>query len=247
MNELISIDRAVKLVDISDIKYIRHDVTNRIIGYNTFSADVGHNVKVVSSDVLHAITRTILLEWMVITDKLLTEIATLKKQGGKSTPANKLPGSTNTKSNLPTVKKDNDKPIDEKDKLIKKLTDENNKLKYTIGKFETRTKSTYEDINSLKQQIKDFEATYGKFTNPYFILRQIYNSGGYGEFNMCVTFAKMKIKPPKKGYDYWMQIFKTIHIVRETRKGVFQCIMDYSEANHALYKENPSFRHEDIN
>ena len=122
------------------------------------------------------------------------------------------------------------------------LTEQNiKKQDMKMAKLIAKIASIQEENRVLKQRVKEYDNTYGKYISPFTIIEELYR-GINDPYMILNKKESFKIKISTKQFNYWVGIFIDLEIVRRIDKSRLQSIAYYRDAHEILYKNDYTWK-----
>jgi len=130
--------------------------------------------------------------------------------------------------------------LDELDnRLIKKLENKIRTLEHKLENALKREEKLKEELNEEKETVSSYHRIYGSYVSPNMLITELYK-GGVLEYQNLNPKNKLNIKISEKQYNYWINVFLDLGIVKKDYRGRLIAGVNKIEAYNRIMAFNPA-------
>jgi len=127
--------------------------------------------------------------------------------------------------------------LDEEDR--KKMENKIRTLEHKLENALKREEKLKEKLNEAKETISEYHRIYGSYVSPNMLITELYK-GGILEYQNLNPKNKLKIKISEKQYNYWINVFLDLGIVKKDYRGRLIAGVSRLEAYNRIMGFNPA-------
>jgi len=130
--------------------------------------------------------------------------------------------------------------LDELDeRFIKKLENKLRNLEHKLENATKREEKLKHDLEESKDIIASYHRVYGSYVSPNMLITELYR-GGVLEFQNLNPKNKLNIKISEKQYNYWVNVFLDLGIIKKDYRGRLIAGVSKHEAYNRIMGFNPA-------
>jgi len=127
----------------------------------------------------------------------------------------------------------------EDEKYIKRLENKLRTIEHKLENALKREEKLKSELDEAKDIIASYHRVYGSYVSPNMLITELYK-GGVLEFQNLNPKNKLNIKISEKQYNYWINVFLDLGIIKKDYRGRLIAGVSKHEAYNRIMGFNPA-------